>query len=59
MPYVNQDVILMADELYLQKKAIYSSGEYIGVDDSGDSFEGIIVFMICELNASYCGKSIP
>ena len=47
-----QDVILMADEMYLQKKAVYSSGEYIGVDDSGNPFKGIVVFMICGLKAS-------
>ena len=50
---VCQVAVLMADEMYLQKTAVYSSGEYIGVDDSGNPFKGIVVFMICRF--SYCG----
>ena len=47
-----QDVILMADEMYLKKNAVYSSDKYIRVDDSGNPFKEIVVFMICGLKAS-------
>ena len=45
-------VILMTDEMYLQKKAVNSSDEYIGVGDSGNPFKQIVVFMMCGLKAS-------
>ena len=47
-----QDVIIMADEMYFQKKGVYSNGECIRVDDSGNPFKGIVVAMICGLKAS-------
>ena len=58
---ISDDVILMADEMYLQKSAYYSDGKYIGVDSSGNSYKGIKVFMICGLKVSipYCSKSLP
>ena len=47
-----QDVMLMADEMYFQKKVVYSNGECIGLDDSGNPLKGIVVFMISGLKAS-------
>ena len=48
----SNDVILMADDMYLQKSAYYSGGEYIEVDSSGNAYKGIMVFMICGLKTS-------
>ena len=56
---ISNDLILMADEMYLQKSDVmgngkypYSNGKYIGVDSSGNAYKGIMVFMICGLKAS-------
>ena len=46
--------MLMIDEMYLQKAAQYQNGEYVGVNDNGDLYKGIFVFMIVGLK-----KSIP
>ena len=51
---IDADVILMIDEMYLQKSCEYSSGVFVGRDDSGDFFNGIMVFMVVSLK-----KSIP
>lgn len=51
---ISVDVILMCDEMYLQKSSQYHGGEYIGANNKGDLFSGIIVFMIVGLQ-----KSIP
>ena len=49
---ISDDVILMANEIYLQKSAYHSGGEYIRVDSSGNAYKGIMVFMICGLKSS-------
>ena len=51
---ISADVILMSDEMYLQKSSQYHGGEYIGADSNGDLFSGINVFMIVGLQ-----KSVP
>ena len=51
---ISADVILMSDEMYLQKSTQYHSGEYIGADSNGDLFSGINVFMVVGLQ-----KSVP
>ena len=33
---ISEDIILMADELYLQKSAQYSGGQYVGTDEKGN-----------------------
>ena len=43
------DCILMVDEMYLQKATQYQGGEYVGADEEGNLFKGIIVFMIVDL----------
>ena len=43
---------LMIDEMYLQKSAQYQSGEYVGVDEEGNSFKGIVAFMVVGLKQS-------
>ena len=36
---------LMTDIVYLQKSAQYQSGEYVGVDEDGNLYKGIVAFM--------------
>ena len=40
------DCILMIDEMYLQKSPQYQSGEYVGVDEEGNLYKGIVAFMV-------------
>ena len=51
---ISEDVILMSDEMYLQKSTKYHGGEYIGADNEGELFNGVNVFMIVGLK-----KSVP
>ena len=44
----------MVDEMYLQKGTQFHGGEYIGADEDGNLYEGIVVLMISGLK-----KSIP
>ena len=32
--------------MYLQKAAQYQDGDYVGADENGELYKGIIVFMI-------------
>ena len=50
----SRDCILMIDELCLQKSAHYQSGEYVGVDEEGNLYKGIVTFMVVGSK-----KSIP
>ena len=34
------------DEMYMQKSAQYQSGEYVGVDEEGNLFKGIVAFVL-------------
>ena len=40
------DCILMINEVYLQKSAQYQSGKYVGVDEEGNLYKGIVAFMV-------------
>ena len=40
------DVILISDEMYLQKRVQYFSGRYVGADSNSNIYKGIVVFMI-------------
>ena len=51
---ISTDCILMVGEMYLQKATQYQGGEYVGADEEGNLFKGIIVFVIVGLK-----KSIP
>lgn len=51
---ISSDVILMADEMYLQKGTQYHGGTYVGANNEGELFSGITVFMIVGLK-----KSVP
>ena len=41
-----KEVILLLDEMYLRKSVPYSLGQFIGADEKGAPFKGIMVFMI-------------
>lgn len=58
---ISKDVVLMIDEMYLQKSAEYCGGELIGCDEDGNLFKGLVGFMIVGLQKSipYVIKSIP
>lgn len=51
---ISADVILMADEMYLQESTQYHSGEFYGANETGDLYKGVMVFMIVGLK-----KSVP
>ena len=49
---VSSDVILMADEMYLQQSTQYHGGKFYGEDTDGSLFKGIVVLMIVGLKQS-------
>ena len=51
---ISQDIIVLCDEMYLQKETQYHGGSYVGADEDGNFYSGIIVMMIIGLK-----KSIP
>ena len=36
----------MADEMYLQKKVQYNSGDYVDADEDGSLYKGVVVLMV-------------
>ena len=58
---ISEDVILMFDEMYLDKCEEYAGGETYGADENGDLFKGIMSFMIVGLKSSvpYVVKTCP
>ena len=57
---ISEDVVLMFDEMYLQKCEKYSGGEIIGANENNELYKGLLSFMIVELkeNFFYIVKSI-
>ena len=51
---IDKDVVLLIDEMYLQKEVQFQQGKVIGCDNDGNLFKGIMTFMIVGLR-----KSIP
>ena len=51
---ISRDIIMTVDEMYLQKATQYQGGEYVGADEEGKLYKGIVAFMIIGLQ-----KSIP
>ena len=49
---ISTDLILMVDEMYLHKTAQYQAGEYVGADEEGYLYKGIVAFMVVELKQS-------
>ena len=50
--HISSDVILMVDEMFLQKEASYQSGDYVGEEEEGELYKGIACFMIVGLKQS-------
>ncbi|XP_065639339.1 uncharacterized protein LOC136072179 [Hydra vulgaris] len=57
----DKDVVLLMDEIYLQKKAQYQGGRMIGVDNKGILYKGVMTFMIATLKKkiNFVIKAIP
>ena len=43
---ISSDIVLMANEIYLQQGTQFHSGEWIGVNENGELFKGVVAFMI-------------
>ena len=58
---ISSDVILLFDEMYLEKCEEYVGGKSYGVDPDGNLFRGLVCFMIVGLkkNVSFVIKSVP
>jgi len=58
---ISKDVVLIFDEMYLEKQDQYTSEGFVGSDENGDFYKGVVVFMICGLkeNVPYVIKSCP
>ena len=58
---MDKDVVLMLDEIYLQKEEQYSGGTRTGADVDGKLFKGVMTFMIISLKKSipFVVKAIP
>ena len=58
---ISIDVVLMFDEMYLQKCEEYSGDEIIWADENNELFKGLLSFMIVGLkeNVPYVIKSVP
>ena len=52
---IGQNVVLLLDEIYLQKGIQYQGGKLVGVDSEGNLFKGVMTFMITVWN----NQSIP
>ena len=59
--HMSKKVILIIDEMFLQKCAEYQAGVYSGTDSSGQLYKGIVSFMITGLkkNIPYVVQSLP
>ena len=49
---ISTDLILMVDKMYLQKAAQYQAREYVGADEEGNLYKGIVAFMVVGLKQS-------
>ena len=58
---ISRDVILMADEMYLQKSTQFAGGEYVGADADGNLYTGLVSFMVVGMkeNVPYVIKAFP
>ena len=43
---ISEDVILMFDEMYLQKCEEYSGGEIISANENNELYSGLLLFLI-------------
>ena len=51
---LDKDIVLLLDEMILQKEESYQGGSIVGADEYGELFKGILTFMIVGLR-----KNIP
>ena len=58
---IGTDVVLLLDEVYLQKDSQYQDGKLVGADNEGNLYKGVITFMINSLKKSipFVIKTIP
>ena len=58
---ISEDIVLMFDEMYLQKCEEYCGGEIIGANENNELYNGLVSFMIVGIkeNAPYIIKSVP
>ena len=50
---IDKDVVLLTDEIYLQKEAQYQGGRMIGVDNEGNLYKDVMTFMIVSLKKKF------
>ena len=58
---MDKDLVLLLDEIYVQKEVQFEGGRLIGADGDGRMFKGIMTFMIVSLKKSipFVVKAIP
>ena len=58
---IDKDIVLLLDEMYLQKEVQYQEGKLIGSDKDGVMFKGIMTFMVVGLknNVPFVIKAAP
>ena len=58
---ISPDIILMLDEMFLRKCTQYQNGKYIGEDENGELYKGIVLFLVEGLQKSvqYVVQAIP
>ena len=49
---ISEDVLLLFDEMYLQKCEEYVGGGTVGTDEDGELYKGVVCFMIVGLNSN-------
>ena len=49
---IDVDVILIIDEMCLQRSCEYSGGMLVGRDENGEFYNGIMLFMVVSLKNS-------
>ena len=54
---ISSDVVLMADEMYLQKGLQYSAKEYVGADKDGSLYKEVVVLIVQGLQKSFVVKA--
>lgn len=58
---IDKDIVLLMDEMYLQREVQYHEGKLTGCDEDGTMFRGIMTFMVVGLknNVPFVIKAIP
>ena len=58
---IDKNIVLLTDEMYLQKELQFQQGKLIGCDDNGNLFIAIVTFMIMGVRKSvpFLFKAVP